>query len=72
MINLLIALLIIVYIISISSLAELYINKNIDPSFWSIILLLLPIVNTYIAIKFGGMKLSIKSFKEFLKELKEN
>ena len=68
MIILLVSILFIVYIISIFGAIEIFVNKNIDMSFLSLMIVMLPIINTYICIRY-----SLKGeLKDILKKLKNN
>ena len=67
---LLIVILTIVYAASTIALCEIVANNNISVNLWSIIVMLLPIVNTIFAIKYNKKILDYFSIKKFLKEIK--
>ena len=57
-----------IYIISVVGIANKYVGKNIEPNFWSIIFLFVPILNTIFAIKvfsIADLKKIKNSYKEF-------
>lgn len=60
---------ILVWIISILLAIAVMIRKNIEPNFWSWLFVLLPIVNTFIAIKYFRVNIGIDGFKRFWQEL---
>lgn len=63
-----------VYLFSVFALAELFVDNDISIGLWSILVLIMPIVNTIFAIKYNK-KLSNNKFfdcfsiKKFLKEI---
>ena len=67
---LLIVILAIVYAASAISLCEIFVDNNISVNLWSIIVMLLPIVNTIFVIKYNKKILNFFSIKIFLKEIK--
>ena len=67
---LLIVILAIVYAASAISLCEIFVDNNISVNLWSIIVMLLPIVNTIFVIKYNKKILNYFSIKTFLKEIK--
>ena len=67
---LLIVILAIVYAASAISLCEIFVDNNISVNLWSIIVMLLPIVNTIFVIKYNKKILNYFSIKIFLKEIK--
>ena len=67
---LLIVILAIVYAASAISLCEIFADNNISVNLWSIIVMLLPIVNTIFVIKYNKKILNFFSIKIFLKEIK--
>ena len=73
MMELFFILFVIVYVISIVLLVEIYVEKYIDPSFWSVSILLIPILNTLMVIKYGNYNnfknLFVDSFYNFIKKL---
>ena len=63
----------IIWIISVILVGKIYYNKDIGPGFWSIIGLIVPIINTIIAIKYGNFNYwTLDSLKNFMKELNKN
>lgn len=67
---LLIVILAIVYTASAITLCEIFADNNISVNLWSIIVMLLPIVNTIFVIKYNKKILNFFSIKIFLKEIK--
>ena len=67
---LLIVILAIVYAASAISLCEIFVDNNISVNLWSILVMLLPIVNTIFVIKYNKKILNFFSIKIFLKEIK--
>lgn len=67
---LLIVILAIVYAASAITLCEIFADNNISVNLWSIIVMLLPIVNTIFVIKYNKKILNFFSIKIFLKEIK--
>lgn len=61
-------LLLFIYGISIIIISNKYEEKNIEPNFWSITFLIIPIFNTIFAIKV----LAISDFKNFIKGIKNS
>ena len=61
---------ILIWIISIFLFVVVMIRKNIKPNFWSWLFTLLPIVNTWIVIKYFRINIGIDGFKKkFWQEL---
>ena len=67
---LLIVILSTVYTSSAIALCEIFANNNISVNLWSILVMLLPIVNTIFAIKYNKKFSDYFSIKKFLKEIK--
>ena len=67
---LLIVILAIVYAASTISLCEIFVDNNISVNLWSILVMLLPIVNTIFVIKYNKKIINYFSIKIFLKEIK--
>ena len=67
---LLIVILATVYAASAISLCEIFVDNNISVNLWSILVMLLPIVNTIFVIKYNKKILNYFSIKIFLKEIK--
>ena len=67
---LLIVILATVYAASAISLCEIFVDNNISVNLWSILVMLLPIVNTIFVIKYNKKILNFFSIKIFLKEIK--
>lgn len=67
---LLIVILVIVYTASAIALCGIFADNNISVNLWSIIVMLLPIVNTIFVIKYNKKILNFFSIKIFLKEIK--
>ena len=67
---LLIVILAIVYAASAISLCEIFVDNNISVNLWSILVMLLPIVNTIFVIKYNKKIINYFSIKIFLKEIK--
>ena len=59
-----------VYAVSAIILCEVFVDNNISVSLWSVLVVLLPIVNTIFAIKYNKKILNYFSIKTFLKEIK--
>lgn len=59
-----------VYTASAIALCEIFADNNISVNLWSIIVMLLPIVNTIFVIKYNKKILNYFSIKTFLKEIK--
>ena len=59
-----------VYVASAIIICEIFANNNISVNLWSIIVMLLPIVNTIFVIKYNKKILNYFSIKIFLKEIK--
>ena len=59
-----------VYVASAIILCELFVDNNISVNLWSILVMLLPIVNTIFVIKYNKKILNYFSIKIFLKEIK--
>ena len=67
---LLIVILAIVYAASAISLCEIFVDNNISVNLWSILVMLLPIVNTIFAIKYNKKFSDSFNIKKFLEEIK--
>ena len=67
---LLIVILAIVYTVSAIILCEVFVDNNISVSLWSVLVVLLPIVNTIFVIKYNKKFSDYFSMKKFLKEIK--
>lgn len=67
---LLIVILAIVYAASTIAFCEIFVDNNISVNLWSILVMLLPIVNTIFVIKYNKKILNYFSIKIFLKEIK--
>ena len=67
---LLIVILAIVYTASAIALCEIFADNNISVNLWSILVMLLPIVNTIFVIKYNKKLSDYFSMKKFLKEIK--
>ena len=59
-----------VYVASAIILCEIFVDNNISVGLWSVLVVLLPIVNTIFAIKYNKKILDYFSIKKFLKEIK--
>ena len=59
-----------VYAVSAIILCEVFVDNNISVSLWSVLVVLLPIVNTIFVIKYNKKILNFFSIKIFLKEIK--
>ena len=59
-----------VYAVSAIILCEVFVDNDISVSLWSVLVVLLPIVNTIFAIKYNKKILNYFSIKTFLKEIK--
>ncbi len=59
-----------VYAVSAIILCEVFVDNNISVSLWSVLVVLLPIVNTIFVIKYNKKILNYFSIKTFLKEIK--
>ena len=62
----------VIWVISIILVGDIYYNKDIEPGFWPIIGLCVPIINTIIAIKYGNISWTFDGLKKFIKELNKN
>ena len=59
------------YVCSILALCDVFVDNDISVNLWSLFLLLLPIVNTILAIKYKKkIFFNFFSIKKFLKEIK--
>jgi len=58
-----------IWIVSFSLSISVMIKKGIEPNFWGFVFVLLPIVNTYVAIRY--FRVHISGFSEFWKQLNE-
>ena len=67
---LLIVILSTVYVASAIILCEIFVDNNISVGLWSVLVVLLPIVNTIFVIKYNKKILNYFSIKIFLKEIK--
>ena len=67
---LLIVILLTVYTSSALALCEIFVDNNISVNLWSILVMLLPIVNTIFVIKYNKKIINYFSIKIFLKEIK--
>ena len=59
-----------VYAVSAIILCEVFVDNDISVSLWSVLVVLLPIVNTIFAIKYNKKFSDYFSMKKFLKEIK--
>ena len=59
-----------VYVASAIILCEVFVDNNVSVSLWSVLVVLLPIVNTIFVIKYNKKILNFFSIKMFLKEIK--
>ena len=59
-----------VYAVSAIILCEVFVDNNISVSLWSVLVVLLPIVNTIFVIKYNKKFSDYFSMKKFLKEIK--
>ena len=59
-----------IYAVSAIILCEVFVDNNISVSLWSVLVVLLPIVNTIFVIKYNKKILNYFSIKTFLKEIK--
>lgn len=59
-----------VYAVSAIILCEVFVDNNISVSLWSVLVVLLPIVNTIFVIKYNKKILNYFSIKTFLEEIK--
>lgn len=59
-----------VWIMSFLLSVVVMVRKDITPNFWSILFILLPIVNTWIIIKYYRIDIDIDGFKIFWQQLK--
>lgn len=66
-----------IYVISIIIIANKYEERDIEPNFWSITFIFIPILNTIFAIKISsipdfkkGIKKVKNSYKEFMNKIK--
>ena len=59
-----------VYVVSAIILCEVFVDNDISVSLWSVLVVLLPIVNTIFVIKYNKKILNYFSIKTFLKEIK--
>ena len=66
--DILFIILLLIYVISIITIANKYEEKNIEPNFWSLSFIIVPILNTIFAIKIS----SISDFKKCIKEIKNS
>ena len=59
-----------VYVFSAIAICGVFVDNNISASLWSVLIILLPIVNTIFAIKYNKKFSDCFSIKIFLKEIK--
>ena len=59
-----------VYVASAIILCEVFVDNNVSVSLWSVLVVLLPIVNTIFVIKYNKKFSDYFSMKKFLKEIK--
>ena len=59
-----------VYVFSAIAICGVFVDNNISVNLWSILVMLLPIVNTIFVIKYNKKILNYFSIKIFLKEIK--
>ena len=59
-----------VYAVSAIILCEVFVDNDISVSLWSVLVVLLPIVNTIFVIKYNKKIINYFSIKIFLKEIK--
>ena len=59
-----------VYVASAIIICEVFVDNNISVSLWSVLVVLLPIVNTIFVIKYNKKFSDYFSMKKFLKEIK--
>ena len=59
-----------VYAVSAIILCEVFVDNDISVSLWSVLVVLLPIVNTIFAIKYNKKFSDYFSMKKFIKEIK--
>ena len=59
-----------VYVASAIIICEIFVDNNISVGLWSVLVVLLPIVNTIFVIKYNKKFSDYFSIKKFLKEIK--
>ena len=59
-----------VYAVSAIILCEVFVDNNVSVGLWSVLVVLLPIVNTIFVIKYNKKLSDYFSMKKFLKEIK--
>ena len=59
-----------VYVFSAIAICGVFVDNNISASLWSVLVVLLPIVNTIFVIKYNKKIINYFSIKTFLKEIK--
>ena len=59
-----------VYVASAIILCEVFVDNNVSVSLWSVLVVLLPIVNTIFVLKYNKKLSDYFSMKKFLKEIK--
>lgn len=59
-----------VYVTSAIILCEVFVDNNVSVGLWSVLVVLLPIVNTIFVIKYNKKLSDYFSMKKFLKEIK--
>ena len=61
--------LLLIWLASLAPATIVMTKKGIEPSFWSILFVMLPIVNTYIAIRY--FRVDTSGFRDFWKKLND-
>ena len=59
-----------IYVLSAIAICGVFVDNNISASLWSVLVIILPIVNTIFAIKYNKKLSDYFSMKKFLKEIK--
>ena len=59
-----------VYVFSAIAICGVFVDNNISASLWSVLIILLPIVNTIFAIKYNKKFSDSFNIKKFLEEIK--
>ena len=59
-----------VYVASAIIICEIFVDNNISASLWSVLIILLPIVNTIFALKYNKKFSDCFNIKKFLEEIK--
>ena len=70
LLSLFIVILLAVYVFSAIAICGVFVDNNISVSLWSVLVVLLPIVNTIFAIKYNKKFSDYFSIKKFLKEIR--